>query len=79
MRLLLSLILLLGAPLWAETRVPQSQAELSLSFAPLVEQAAPAVVNIYVRRVTEARATPFMNDPFFERFFEGFGRPEPWV
>jgi Do/DeqQ family serine protease len=63
----------------AETRVPNSQTEISLSFAPLVEEAAPAVVNIYARRVTEARRTPFMNDPFFERFFEGFGRPEPRV
>ena len=61
----------------AESRVPQSPAEITLSFAPLVEQAAPAVVNIYARRVTEARRTPFMDDPFFERFFEGFGAPQP--
>ena len=63
----------------AESRVPQSPAEITLSFAPLVEQAAPAVVNIYARRVTEARRTPFMDDPFFERFFEGFGAPQPRV
>ena len=60
-------------------KVPQSQGEISLSFAPVVRQAAPAVVNIYAKWVTEARQTPFMNDPFFERFFEGMGRPEPRV
>lgn len=63
----------------AQTQVPESQAQISLSFAPLVREAAPAVVNIYVKRVTQARRTPFMNDPFFDRFFDGFGRPEPRV
>ncbi|KIC48094.1 trypsin-like peptidase domain-containing protein [Tateyamaria sp. ANG-S1] len=64
----------------AETRVPQSQSEITLSFAPLVRETAPAVVNIYVRFVTQARArTPFMDDPFFERLFEGFGQPQPRV
>ena len=64
----------------AETRVPQSRAEITLSFAPLVRETAPAVVNIYARFVREARArTPFMDDPFFERFFEGFGAPQPRV
>lgn len=60
-------------------KVPQSQGEISLSFAPVVRQAAPAVVNIYAKWVTEARQTPFMNDPFFDRFFEGLGRQEPRV
>src|SRR5690606_41608705 len=48
-----------------------------LSFAPIVRQAAPAVVNIYTRRVVETRASPFFNDPFFQRFFgdDFFGRP----
>ncbi|MEL7133178.1 MAG: trypsin-like peptidase domain-containing protein [Pseudomonadota bacterium] len=77
--LFLSLVLsALGAR--AETRVPQSQSEITLSFAPLVRETAPAVVNIYVRFVTQARArTPFMDDPFFERLFEGFGQPQPRV
>lgn len=60
-------------------RIPSSSAEIQLSFAPLVKQAAPAVVNIYAKRVTDTQRTPFMNDPFFDRFFEGFGRPEPRV
>ena len=55
----------------AQTRtVPASRAETMLSFAPLVKSAAPAVVNIYTRRVVRARtATPLFNDPFFRRFF----------
>ncbi|MEM6373146.1 MAG: trypsin-like peptidase domain-containing protein [Pseudomonadota bacterium] len=64
----------------AQTRLPESRAEITLGFAPLVEETAPAVVNIYVKLVTETRQrTPFMNDPFFERFFEGFGQPQPRV
>ena len=63
----------------AETRVPKSQAEISLGFAPLVQQAAPAVVNIYARRVVEARESPFRGDPFFEQFFRGFSKPQPRV
>ncbi|GGX68780.1 serine protease [Tateyamaria omphalii] len=79
----LFLIILLGLfaqGTQAETRVPQSQSEITLSFAPLVRETAPAVVNIYVRFVTQARArTPFMDDPFFERLFEGIGQPQPRV
>ncbi len=64
----------------AQTRLPESQAEISLSFAPLVRETAPAVVNIYAKVVTQSRQrTPLMNDPFFERFFEGFGEPRPRV
>lgn len=54
-----------------ETRVvPQGQAEITLSFAPVVKKAAPAVVNIYTRKVVQRRASPFAGDPFFERFFK---------
>ena len=63
-------------PMSAETKVPSSQAEISLSFAPLVKEAAPAVVNIYAKRITEARH-PFENDLFFGEFFSGFGTPRP--
>ncbi|MEO0938890.1 MAG: trypsin-like peptidase domain-containing protein [Pseudomonadota bacterium] len=79
MRYFALILALLAVPAFADTRVPTTQAEITLSFAPLVEQAAPAVVNIYARRVTETRRrTPFMDDPFFERFFEGL-EPEPRV
>lgn len=51
-------------------RVPASRGEINLSFAPLVRSAAPAVVNIYTRRVVRARQiSPLFNDPFFRRFF----------
>lgn len=53
------------------SRVPDSQAEIQLSFAPVVKRAAPAVVNIYARRMAPRGASPFQGDPFFERFFQG--------
>ena len=77
--LFLLLVLLAGSPATAETRVPQNALEMQLSFAPLVKQAAPAVVNIYASRVTAARPTPFQSDPFFGRFFEQFGQRQPQV
>jgi Do/DeqQ family serine protease len=50
-------------------KVPDSQAEITLSFAPVVKRAAPAVVNIYTRKVVERSYSPFAGDPFFERLF----------
>lgn len=60
----------------AETKVPQSQEEISLGFAPVVKQASPAVVNIYAKIVRQDRASPFFSDPFFQDFF-GRGFEEP--
>ncbi|MFW2545227.1 trypsin-like peptidase domain-containing protein [Primorskyibacter sp. 2E107] len=74
----LALLVALSVPvsgLAQVTTVPQSQSQIQLSFAPLVKQAAPAVVNIYARRVVEARS-PFADDPFFRNFFGDMqGRP----
>lgn len=50
--------------------VPQTRADITLSFAPVVKQTAPAVVNIYTKKVVERRSSPFAGDPFFERFFQ---------
>jgi len=51
-------------------RVPESRADIALSFAPLVKRVAPAVVNIYAKKVVRnAPASPFFDDPFFRRFF----------
>jgi len=58
-----------GVATAAGQTVPQSRAEIELSFAPVVRQVSPAVVNIYTRRVVESRVSPFFNDPFFQRFF----------
>ena len=78
LRILLCFFLLISAA-HAETRVPQSQSEISLGFAPLVKEAAPAVVNIYARIVRPGRTSPFRGDPFFEEFFRGFGSTQPRV
>lgn len=50
-------------------RVPGSQTEMRLSFAPVVRSTAPAVVNVYVRHRVKQFRSPLMNDPFFRRFF----------
>lgn len=68
----------LSIPALAEQKIPQSQTEVQLSFVPLVKQAAPAVVNIYAKRITQTRRNTFMDDPFFQRFFQG-GPPQPRV
>jgi Do/DeqQ family serine protease len=76
---LLILLLLTAVPVVAETRVPQSSSEISLSFAPVVRAAAPAVVNIYARRLVETRRSIFADDPVFGGFFEQFQDPRPQV
>ena len=68
-----------GNGVFAETRVPQSQGEITLSFAPLVKSAAPAVVNIYAKRIVQTQANPFQNDPFFRNFLRDFGATRPQV
>lgn len=73
------LVSLLAVSVQAETRVPQSQSEISLGFAPLVRQATPAVANIYAKRVVQTRSSPFQGDPFFEDMFRDFGKAQPRV
>lgn len=73
-RLLFALILTFGTSVVAsEMRVPQSQAEISMGFVPVVKDSAPAVVNIYAKRIVNVRSSPFRNDPFFEDMFRNFG------
>ncbi len=64
-------ILLMTTVAQAEIKtVPGSQAEVQLSYAPLVKEAAPAVVNIYTSKTVSTRSvSPLFNDPFFRRFF----------
>ena len=76
--LVLPVLAALSAPLLAQT-VPQSAMEPAQSFAPVVRQAAPAVVNIYATVVVERKENPFAGDPFFEQFFQGMGRSTPRV
>lgn len=60
-------------------RIPTSDTEVKLSYAPVVREAAPAVVNIYTKRVVRTRTSPFLNDPFFSRFFGGSSAPRERV
>jgi serine protease DegS len=41
------------------------------SYAPAVENAAPAVVNIYTARLIKQRTNPLLDDPLFRQFFGG--------
>ena len=70
----IAVALVLGA--WAnpasaqERQVPRSLGELQLSFAPIVQRVAPAVVNVYAQHVVQNQ-NPFLADPFFRQFFGG--------
>ncbi len=79
---ILLMMLTCGAALapaaWAQDRrLPQSAAEMKLSFASVVKRVSPAVVNVYAARVVENR-NPLMDDPIFRRFF-GQGMPREQV
>ncbi|RUW59507.1 DegQ family serine endoprotease [Mesorhizobium sp. M7A.F.Ca.US.008.03.1.1] len=56
-----------------DKRVPFGREEVQLSFAPLVKQTAPAVVNVYASQTAKV-TSPFDGDPFFEEFF-GHSQP----
>lgn len=57
-------------------RTATEQTEGMASYAGAVEQAAPAVVNIYTTKRVVERAHPFFDDPLFRRFFgDGTGQP----
>jgi Do/DeqQ family serine protease len=77
-RAIVAILALAAAPLAAEPQVPRTQAEIDLSFAPVVRAAAPAVVNIYARRVVQERRSLF-DDPVFEEFFRDFAPERPRV
>lgn len=65
-------MLCLSNPALADVReVPQSKQQIQLSYAPLVKQTAPAVVNIYTKRTVARAVSPFFNDPFFSQLFGG--------
>lgn len=60
------------APALAQSEVvPRGKGEISLTFAPLVREVGPAVVNVYTRTVVAERrgVSPLFDDPFFKRFF----------
>ncbi len=52
-------------------QTPQSREQVQLSFAPLVREVSPAVVNIYTKKLVNQRMRhPFLDDPFFAPFFQ---------
>lgn len=58
-------------------QLPDSNAQVVLSYAPLVKRAAPAVVNIYTQKTVQQRIfSPFLDDPMFQRFFGFNGNSE---
>jgi Do/DeqQ family serine protease len=73
--LLLGAMLATAAP--AADYVPASRDAIHLSFAPVVKRVAPAVVNVYSRRVIHSRIGPgaLFNDPLFQRFFGDMAPP----
>ncbi|RDJ27894.1 DegQ family serine endoprotease [Bosea caraganae] len=76
------LIGLAPMPALAQTRqAPESRQQIKLSFAPIANKTAASVVNVYGSRVEKQAPNPFMDDPFFRRFFgdRGFGVPRERV
>ena len=76
-----ALLTTLHVPAIAQRREPPaSQAAMQYSFSPVVRQAAPAVVNVYVRSRVRTSASPFANHPIFREFFgKKFGLPRERV
>lgn len=78
---LFALVVVLMSPLYGSASaqsfwnkvVPQSQAEIELSYAPLVKEVSPAVVNIYTKKTVQRRMTmqEFM---YGRRFGDSEGR-----
>jgi Do/DeqQ family serine protease len=65
---LLCFVLAAGEASAQDRRVPTSAAEVRLSYAQVVQRAAPAVVNVYAAK-TVVNRNPLFEDPIFRRFF----------
>jgi Do/DeqQ family serine protease len=69
-----ALAVLPGVASGQTTVVPESRAQIALSFAPVVRKVAPAVVNVYAtRKVQQQAMSPLFDDPLFRQFFGGGG------
>lgn len=66
-----------GEPTQLTREAPRSLQQVQLSFAPVVDLAAPAVVNVYATRMEQVRDPFAQMDPFFRRFFGDQMRPRP--
>ncbi|GGY40612.1 Do family serine endopeptidase [Parvularcula lutaonensis] len=65
--LVLAVFVSLIASASAETRQPATDLDLRATYAPIVKQTAPAVVNVYTSRTVRTRS--LFDDPFFSQFF----------
>ena len=74
-RLVLAFVALIGfSSAEAQTRaVPESRAQVTLSYAPVVKKAQPSVVNVYASRTERRVSNPLFDDPVFRQFFGGQG------
>jgi Do/DeqQ family serine protease len=80
----LALVVACAGPVAAQAparQVPETREQVTLSFAPLVKRSQAGVVNVYGARVEKRPQNPFLDDPFFRRFFGdgGFGVPRERV
>jgi Do/DeqQ family serine protease len=65
-----------------DRQIPESRMQVQLSYAPLVQQSAPAVVNIYTTKIQRARRASMFDDSLLKRFFGdnfSFGSPKDRV
>lgn len=70
-------VILAPGVLAQEKQVPETREDITFSFAPVVKRTAPAVVNIFSKRVTKGQrsVSPLFDDPLFRRFFgDSFGK-----
>ena len=66
------LVAILAIPALTQS-LPQNRNQIRLSYAPLVKKAAPAVVNIYAKRLVRSRGgTSLFEDPIINRLFGDF-------
>jgi Do/DeqQ family serine protease len=70
----LAIVSICVASVHAQDRRVPSPNDLRLSYAPVVQRASPAVVNVYAAKVVHAR-NPMFEDPIFRRFFGTPGDP----
>jgi len=84
LRAALAVTLIVAGTIFANAQtVPDNRAEITYSFAPVVKRTAPAVVNVYAKRVVRSEGVnPFAGDPMFRYFFGDrgmFGQPRERV
>ncbi len=77
--LIVAALFLTGSAADAQTAVPSSPAQITLSFAPIVKQTAPAVVNIFAKQIVRDQVSPFAGDPFFSQLFRNYAQSQPRV